>query len=97
MNDKHGVSREHLVVVSKYIEGELSQNQVASVGPLERAQELGIHCSPFGVIPKKNRVNKWRLILDLSSPEGHSVNDGIQKDLASLTYVSIDDVVAEVV
>ena len=53
-----------------------------------------IHCSPFGVIPKKNKPNKWRLILDLSSPEGQSINDGIGKDMASLTYISVDDVVA---
>ena len=29
----------------------------------------------LGVIPKQNRPNNWRLIVDLSSPEGHSVND----------------------
>ena len=40
------------------------------------------------MIPKKG-VHKWRLILDLSSPEGQKVNDGIQPDLCSLTYVSV--------
>ena len=43
--------------------------------------------------PKK-RSNQWRLIQDLSAPEGWSVNDGIAKELATLTYVSIDDVMA---
>ena len=71
----------------KYLEGERSQKRVAIVGTPERAQELGIHWSPFGVIPKKN--NKWRLILNLSSPDGHSVNDGVQKKLASLSYMSV--------
>ena len=33
--------------------------------------------SRFGVIPKKNKPNSWRLILDLSFPFDHSVNDGI--------------------
>lgn len=89
-------AREHPVVVSKYLGDEVSRKRVALMGPQEKAAELGIHCSPFGVIPKKNRVNKWRLILDLSSPEGHSVNDGVQKDLATLSYMSVDDVVAEV-
>ena len=37
------------------------------------------------------------LILDLSAPEGRSVNDGIQNELTSLTYVSVDDVVSEIV
>ena len=52
-----------------------------------------VHISPFGVIPKKHKPGKWRLILDLSSPAGLSVNDGIDKDLCSLSYISIDEVV----
>lgn len=35
--------------------------------------------------------------MDLSSPDGHSVNDGISKDLASLSYVSVDDVVVGII
>ena len=85
---------EHPTVATGYLDDELSQNRIARVGPCEKARELGIQCSSFGVIPKKNRANKWRLILDLSAPEGRSVNDDIQK---ALTYVSVDDVVAEVV
>ena len=65
---------EHPTVVDGYLGEELSQHRIARVGPLEKARELGIHCSPFGVVPKKNRVKKWRLILDLSSPEGCSVS-----------------------
>ena len=57
---------------------------------------MRIHCSPFGVIPKKNKPGNWRLIVDLSSPEGSSVNDGITKELATLTYVSVDTVVGRV-
>ena len=33
------------------------------------------------------------MILDLSSPKEASVNDGIQKELCSLQYVKIDEVV----
>ena len=29
--------------------------------------------------------------MDLSSPHGHSINDGIAKDNCSLHYASIDD------
>lgn len=56
-----------------------------------------VHCSPFGVIPKRNKPGKWRLIVGLSAPKGHSVNDGIDKELASLSYVSVDDVVTSIV
>lgn len=65
------------------------------MGSLETAQAMGIHISPFGVIPKKNRPNKWRLIVNLSAPEGASVNDGIGKELASVSYASVDDIVPE--
>lgn len=40
--------------------------------------------SHFGVIPKGS-MGKWSLILDMSSPEGRSVNDGIQESLCSLS------------
>lgn len=62
----------------------------------KEVESFCVHCSPFGVLPKRNRPNKWRLIIDLSVPQGQSVNDGIDKELASLTYVSVDEVVARV-
>ena len=51
--------------------------------------------SPFGVIPKRE-PGKWRLIVDLSAPEGRSVNDGIDHRLTSLQYVSMEDIVKKV-
>jgi hypothetical protein len=51
---------------------------------------LNLHCSPFGAIAKKNQPDKWRLILDLSSPAAHSVNDGIPRAPNSLHYISVD-------
>ena len=80
-------------VVDKYLHEELAANRIIQV---QEAHAQLMHYSPFGVIPKRNRPNKWRLIVDLSSPSGHSVNDGISKELASLTYVSVDDIVVEV-
>ncbi len=53
---------------------------------------MGIHCNPFGVIPKKNKPGKFRLIVNLLAPDNHSVNDGINKELASLSYVTVDEV-----
>lgn len=55
-------------------------------------QPSGIHISPFGVIPKK-AAGKWRLIVDLSAPRFHSVKDGIDEKAASLSYVSLDNIV----
>jgi len=50
----------------------------------------GTQISPLGVIPKKNKPGKWRLIMDLSSPPGVSVNDGISSELSSVRYTSLD-------
>ena len=44
----------------------------------------------LGVVPKSNQPGKWRLILDLSSPVGHSVNNGIPKSPFSIQYVTVD-------
>ncbi len=80
-------------VVSKYIEEELVKGQLLEV----EEGNFDIHCSPFGDIPKKSNPNKWRLILDLSYPQGGSINDGISKELAALSYVGIDEIVARIV
>ena len=45
--------------------------------------------SRFGVI-LKNQPGRWRLIVDLSHPKGASVNDGIESELCSLSYTSVD-------
>ena len=52
--------------------------------------------SRFGVIPKQGQANKWRLIVDLSSPEGFSVNDAIRAEDCSLSYVSVDQIASSV-
>ena len=47
--------------------------------------------SPVGVIPKKNKLaNRW-MIVDLSTPESYSVNDGILWEASSLSYTLIND------
>ena len=67
------------------------------VGPSPRGSIPNLQVSPFGVIRKGHIPEKWRLILDLSHPEGNSVNDGISSQWSSLAYVSIDHVVQAVV
>ena len=86
--------RDHPEVVEKYLVDEAAAGRLLAVGSKEM---VGVHCSPFGVIPKKGRENKWRLIVDLSAPEGGSINDGISKEMSSLSYLSVDQVVARVV
>lgn len=87
---------EHPEVVTEYVAAESAAHRFICVGDVETARSMGIHCSPFGVIPKKNRPNKWRLIINLSAPEGYSVNDGIERELASVSYTSIDDIISKI-
>jgi hypothetical protein len=49
------------------------------------------------MIPKKNKVNVWHLILDLSYPLGHSVNDGIDKSEFPVCYSKVDDTISLIV
>ncbi len=81
-------------VVREYLLKECAEGRV--IGPVEPALLPMVHTSRFGVIPK-GTSGKWRLIVDLSSPEGNSVNDGISESLCSLTYVSVDDAARAVV
>ena len=49
--------------------------------------------SPIGGIPKRRRLNKWHLIVGLSSPKTCSINDAINSSLWSCSYSSIDNAV----
>ena len=80
-------------VIDSYLQSEVSSGRVA--GPFSAPPFPSLHISRFGVIPKNNQPGKWRLILDLSSPVGHSVNDGIPKPPFTVQYVSVDAVIRE--
>ncbi|CAB4038282.1 RNA-directed DNA polymerase from transposon BS, partial [Paramuricea clavata] len=65
----------HSEIVDAYLQNEVALGRVA--GPFLSSPLPNLHVSSFGVIPKAGQLGKWRLILDLSSPHGRSVNDGI--------------------
>ncbi len=48
---------------------------------------------PLGIIPKSSQPGKWRLITDLSSPRGASVNETIDPKTCSLSYAAFDQAV----
>ena len=50
-----------------------------------------MYTSRFGVIPNKRQLGKWRLIVDLSSPDGASISHFIDTSVCSLKYASVDD------
>jgi len=85
---------QHPRVVSQYLAEEKAHHRIA--GPFHPDLIPDSHVSRFGVIPKNHQPNKWRLIVDLSHPSGHSINDGIPKDLCSLTYITVDKAMEQI-
>ena len=81
-------SYDHPEVVDKYLAYERRLGGV--LGPWLTLPPCPLHISHFGVIPKKSQLGKWHLIVDLSFPEGASVNHGIPPSYCSLRYPSID-------
>jgi len=77
-------------VVDAYLVEECSQGRVG--GPLDPA----MHLSRFGVIPKST-PGKWRLIVDISFPQGGAVNDVVRESTSILPHVGIWDAVKEIV
>ena len=62
-------------------------------GPFPSANDFPPqHINRFGVTPKGHNTGKWRLITDLYFPAGLSVNDGIDPDPCSLSYITVEDI-----
>ena len=73
--------------VSRYIAEEVAAGRLELVPPPSAAI---VRRNPIGLIPKPHQPNKFRLIVDLSAPQGFSINDGISSALCSLEYASVD-------
>ena len=89
-------THEHPEVIDKYIQKELNLDRIA--GPFEKGDlQPPVHINRFGIIPKKHQEGKYRLIVDMSYPDGGSINDGIDLDLCSLTCLKLEEVVHAIV
>ena len=80
----------HPQAVSDALAKEVSRGHTA--GPFQEPPIQSLQCSPLGVVPKKDGT--WRIIMDLSSPHGSSVNDFISKDTHTLHYATFDQALA---
>ena len=76
----------HPEAVSAALVKEVSNGHTA--GPFPTPPIPNLQCSPLGVVPKKD--GSWRIIMDLSSPHGSSVNDFISKEDFALHYATFD-------
>ena len=77
-------------VLAAYMDREVALGRVT--GPFE--PNAAWHINRVGVIPKGHATGKWSMITDLSFPPGASVNDGIDPELCTLSYVTVDQVAA---
>lgn len=57
-------------IIEEYIRKEVARGNILGSFPPETAPN--VHINRFGAIPKKFQPGKWRLITDLSYPEGSS-------------------------
>ena len=82
-------------VIDNYLQSEVQTGMVA--GPFIQPPLPVLHVSHFGIILKCHQPGKWCLILDLSSPAAHSVNDRIAGEDYSLQYLKVDDIIEAIV
>ena len=75
--------------VSETLQKELDRGHI--MGPFNSLPIPNLHISPLGSRPKKD--GSLRLIMDLSSPRGSSINEGIDREEFSVSYTSFDDAV----
>ena len=78
---------EHREAVTTALKTEVSRGHTA--GPFDIPPWPDLHCSPLGSREKKD--NTRRLIMDLSQPKGHSINEGIDKEQYSVQYTHFDE------
>ena len=75
-------------MIDEYLKAECTAGRVLSLFKPHDFPQVQI--SLFGVVPN-SRSGNWCLIVDLSSPNGESVNKGILEAWCSLSYVSMQD------
>ena len=83
-------ARDNVAKVTEAVVKELNRGHTS--GPFPFPPFPHTHCSPIGAAP--NPDGSARLILDLSSPRGDSVNDGISKEDFKCKYSKFDDAVS---
>ena len=80
---------EHPTVINDELTKEMKSQRIA--GPFDAPPLPNLQCSGIGVVPKK--TGGWRMIMHLSAPLDHSINDGISKEEFTLRYSTVDDAV----
>jgi hypothetical protein len=87
----HASAFAHPEIIEQSIQSELQKGRLKQISSLPS----NAFCSPIGLVPKHTDgiQSGWRVIFDLSSPEGASVNDGIPKEYGTLVYETLNDAI----
>ena len=91
LHRNHPSASQHPEVVWEHIRSELQRGSL--VEPLYPSLAAQVHTSPIGLVPR-SQSDRRRMIVDLSAPNGASVNDGIGADVCSMMYASVDNAVS---
>ena len=78
----------HRGIIGLYLQQQVQAGQM--LGPFHPKDCQGVILSSLGVIPKST-PGKFRVIVDLSSPRGYSVNDNLRRNLTHVAYSSVED------
>ena len=84
-------ARDRPLAVTSAISTEVERGHTA--GPFTSPPFPVTHCSPLGAVQKDPQSPKVRLILDLSQPNGASVNEGIIEEFCTVRYTPFDSAV----
>jgi len=87
----HSSAFAHPEIITESIQSELRKGRIKQITSFPQ----NFFCSPIGLIPKQENGVQigWRVIFDLSCPEGTSVNDGIPKGYGTIVYETLNDAV----
>lgn len=84
----HPSAQEHPQVIRDFLKQQVETGH--AIGPLDPNSCHGVVVSSLGVVPKAT-PGKFRVIVDLSSPSGHSINDYLRREWTHVSYSSVDD------
>ena len=85
---QHSSAQQHSPVVDSFLSAQLEQGYL--LGPFPPQDCPAVITSSLAVIPKKT-FGKWRVIVGLSRPRGHRVNDSLLHQHTHLAYASVED------
>ena len=81
---------DHPLVIDSAISKELAAKRIA--GPFCKPPFNSFQINPIGIVPKKI-PGSFRMITNLSSPAGTSINDNIDDIFSNVSYTSIEEAI----